>query len=374
MSNYCPNLFNSIAITKQNELDVKLGHCCTSTLSRATSIIDFNNEFLVSNRKHYLQTGQLPDACNSCVVNERKMSISKRLTDLIPLSETTTNAVLKRIDYKCDSICNLKCIMCGSHSSSAWISDEIKLGFRLKNDLKVKPTKHNTAIFNLDVAQLETIYFNGGEPLMSNDHINVLTYIIENTNAKNVSVVYNTNGTFPITDKIIAVWDKFKRIRIGFSIDAIGDAFEYIRFPANWNQVQHNLIDFQTKKAQLLPTTEVLCHLGVTLGIQNIMYFDELLLWAKNNSFDLYIQSDTIPGWIDLSIKNFPIKYKNQLIDYLKNINEFDHKQSIINTCAQEINGTGSISWINRLNELDSIRGTNWKQSLIKLYNFIGPA
>ena len=39
-------------------------------------------------------------------------------------------------------------------------------------------------------------------------------------------------------------WKHYKKVNISFSIDGIGDKFEYMRYPANWNEVEENMKKF----------------------------------------------------------------------------------------------------------------------------------
>lgn len=368
MNNYCTNLFNSIYIVKVNESDVKLGHCCASKLAPPMATIDFTNDFLTNNRNFYIETGELPVACSQCINNEKHGITSKRITDLKNVTSYSNVSKLKQIDYNCDNICNLKCIMCNSICSSAWIEDAIKLGILYNTDTRIKPTKHNLAINNLDVSNLEVIYFNGGEPWMTKDHINVLTYIKNNTNTKNVEVRYNTNGTFPVTDEMLELWKNFKSIYVGFSVDAFGDAFEYIRNLAKWKDVEKNILNFKEVQKKLSTNCVANFHLGVTLGVQNIMHIDDLVHWANTNNINIHIQGDTL-GPSNLSLANFPFKHKNKLISHLTTIENFAQKQVLLDSCNSQITETNNLAWISYLNKLDAIRGNSWKHSLNKLYH-----
>ena len=59
--------------------------------------------------------------------------------------------------------------------------------------------------------------------------------------AKNQDIHYNTNGTQLPPREIFDLWKQFKRVEIAFSIDDVGEPFEYQRHPANWKEVNHNL-------------------------------------------------------------------------------------------------------------------------------------
>jgi hypothetical protein len=356
MNNYCPDLFNTIFVQKVNETDLQVGHCCVSKLSTPANNIDFNNQFLTDNRQHFLDNNTLPDACAYCVNSESKGAGSRRINRLKPNREQNLyplTAKLEHLDYNCDNICNLKCIICSGYYSSAWREDEVLLG--LRTNQKTKPTKHNDAIYSVDVTNLKSIYFNGGEPLMTRDHLNVLNHVINNSNPANITLHYSSNGTFPLTEEISAVWRQFKSVYVNFSIDAVGSTFEYIRFPAVWTDVDANIKTFN------LPN--IIIKITATIGVHNILYFDELYTWA--NGTEIYIQDTN--GRSGLAVQNFPLLGKDYLLDYINNLPNSNNKQILLNL-ANNILGNNT-PWKAYLDRLDQIRGNNWHESLSRLYN-----
>ena len=152
MKNYCPDLFSGMFIEKIDENKIHLAHCCVSKKSSPTDVIDINHPDLQKSRQFLLDTGELPDDCNYCKNAEKNGGTSSRLVRYNQLLEKNVFPIeiqLKKLDYNCDNICNLKCIICSSFASSAWIEDEIKLGLPVKTT--VRPTKHNQLIFDIDL-------------------------------------------------------------------------------------------------------------------------------------------------------------------------------------------------------------------------------
>jgi MoaA/NifB/PqqE/SkfB family radical SAM enzyme len=268
---------------------------------------------------------------------------------------------LRNLDYNCDNICNLKCIMCGSYYSSAWIDDEIKLGFNPR--MRIKPTKHNNLLYDMDVTAIHNLYFNGGEPLMTRDHINVLNHIIAAGTAAQVSVNYSSNGTFGITDELRDIWSQFRKVNIGFSIDAAYEVFEFVRYPASWHQVSANLQEYRS-----LATDQFTQSIQVTIGLHNVLYFDQIYQWAQDHGYTASVQGDTI-GVNQLSLLNFPVQHKSVLEDYLANLPDSDAKTALINL-SHHVTG-GNLRWIDWLDRLDAIRGTDWRTTLSRVSDLI---
>ena len=58
--------------------------------------------------------------------------------------------------------------------------------------------------------------------------------------AKDMIIEYNTNMT-ALPPRVLKMWEEFKQIRVGASIDGYGDVLEYQRWPIKWKQAKKNL-------------------------------------------------------------------------------------------------------------------------------------
>lgn len=354
MKNYCPDLFQNLFIQKTNADQVELGFCCVSKLSPSVDKIDFNDNYLEDQRQKYILTNVLPESCSQCVSDEVAKSTSRRLQQLEynKSHNFSTKNNLRFLQYNCDNICNLKCIACSSLYSSSWIDDEIKLGVRKHQN--IKHTKNNNLLFDFNLEGIQQIYFNGGEPLMTKDHINVLSYVADNIDPYQIHILYNTNATILPSDEVMSIWAKFASITLIASIDATASQFEYIRYPGNWQHVHNNLEEY--KKFSTV-------NIGANIGVHNIMYFGELFDYALENNIQFNFQSDTQGK---LSLKNLPVHLKSAVKDMLIKVKESPTKKILLNTIDADNNC--DLSWIRYLNNLDKIRNTNWKHSLSLLY------
>ena len=362
MKNYCPELFKTLYIEKVDKNLVKLGHCCRSQYSEPTDKITFDNEFLAKGRQYFLDTQELPPACETCITIEAQGGVSRRTAGNNNFSDDPApfKSELRSLDYNCDMVCNLKCIICSSRYSSSWLEDDYKLG--KITDLKIRKTKDNQVLDLLDCSNINQVYFNGGEPLMTNDHINVLTRIIDSGRAADTGVIYSTNATIPLTDKFLSIWEKFKSVWLLCSIDGVGDVFEYVRFPGNWASVEKNISDY--KKVALPNMKFFICP---TIGLHNVLYINDLYNWSAENGYQFHSQGD---AYGPLSLTNFPVHLRDNLLNYLTSLPESTIKQTLLSLSQhRQDNQTDSNYWIRYLNQLDSIRGNSWRASLSKLYN-----
>lgn len=258
----------------------------------------YSSEYMQNLRQEFLDGGQ-PKTCRRCWEEEAAGRTSKRMNSRVRLKHyydsidwaNTNPDQLWFIDLKLGNICNLKCRICGSWSSSKWAKEEIDYVKGLKNrkeHLAYKfltdgawPRESPAFWDNLKtlLPNIKYIEFTGGEPFLIQQHFDLLEYAVEHEHAKNIEIHYNTNGTvFPEQHHL---WSHFKHVEVAFSIDNTGERFEYERYGATWSEIQENIRLFKTLRGQKL-TTQV-C---MTVNIQNVYYLPELVEWVNQQGFD----------------------------------------------------------------------------------------
>ena len=129
---------------------------------------------------------------------------------------------LLRLDYWTGDLCNLACVICGPQNSSVWKQ-------QLNIPINRRINSVNDFWTNLDLTKIKFVHFNGGEPLLSKEHVKFLHAF---PNKEQVTLNYNTNGTILPGKELNDLWLQFKLVQLDFSIDDIGDRFEYQRWPA----------------------------------------------------------------------------------------------------------------------------------------------
>ena len=231
--NTCIDVFKNLNISiVQNQLAVS--PCCLTAPQPTDQIQFYNNQYLNQFRMEW-KTGKFPSACESCQHAEESNGTSRRTgsnqwyQDHGYYNDTVE---LIRLDYWTGDLCNLACAICGPHNSSSW-KQELNLPVTLKKVVV------NTTWKSLDLSALQFVHFNGGEPLLSKEHVDFLQNI---PNKNQVHLNYNTNGTILPSTELLALWKKFKLVQLDFSIDDVGEQFEFQRYPAEWNDVSLSLI------------------------------------------------------------------------------------------------------------------------------------
>ncbi len=166
-------------------------------------------------------------------------------------------------DLRFSNLCNLKCRTCWHGASSSWFSDAKVLGNNSGSKAVISATENVDlvgAIFKLDVDP-EEFYFGGGEPLMMQEHYQILETLISKK-LTNVRLRYNTNLTRLKLGQwnVLELWSQFSDVHVDISIDALFKQGEYIRDGLRWNDFIENfkvLVD-NNMRVRIAPTISVL--------------------------------------------------------------------------------------------------------------------
>jgi sulfatase maturation enzyme AslB (radical SAM superfamily) len=165
---------------------------------------------------------------------------------------------------------------------------------------------------------LETIKqfdFYGGEPFLSKKMWEILKICVEKGYAKDIELHYNTNGT--TWPKETAVWEHFKCINLSFSIDGIGEQFEYMRFPAKWNEVTNNMEKAREYKVANGNMNISWC---ITLSTINIYYLPETIEEYMKSFQDFGIYLNLVHGPLHFNISKLPNEVKHIVIDKIETV------------------------------------------------------
>jgi uncharacterized radical SAM superfamily Fe-S cluster-containing enzyme len=382
---YCPLYNQGLYVEKINQYQAHVSMCCYQPLSPdpRESIDFFQDRYLQSVRKQY-NNGLPPRECSSCWQLEKLNYQSYRQGEIASIDafshERYDQPILTNLFYNCENICNLRCVICGPRYSSQWISDYKKLDFPFYGKEVKTRTKHNQLINSVDFSHLRRIHFTGGEPLLSQDHKSILAQAREHGSLEHCVVSYNTNGTQSPDRETLELWKQAKLVKIYFSIDSVGESFNYVRFPADWYQVKDNI-----KQNFLDIDINLIFGIGPTANISNVFYIGDIIQWMledvpcnrQNDPTSFYINpvGNVGKGGELLDLKNLDANTQDYAKHYLEQTQQSfpDYRQQIqavINTFEAQ-GHSPSNEWILYLDKLDHIRGTDWRTSLSKLSQHI---
>lgn len=314
----------------------------------------------MQNMRRQMRAGEKPATCKLCWDEEAAGRNSKRIHSRVRLKElyqqvdwaNDTPDQLWFVDLKLGNICNLKCRICGSWSSSKWAAEELAYmpkDFDKKTHIAYKwlkqgkwPEESPGFWDNLKtlLPHIKYFEFTGGEPWMIQEHWDLLQYAADNGYSKNIDIHYNTNATQRLGPHTM-VWDKFGRVDIAFSIDNVGKRFEYERYGAEWG-LANQIIDM-AHWARSVDTPNITTQLCFTINIQNVYYLDELLAWAETKPFNsIYFNMMHSPDY--MSIGYMTPEAKELVLNKLKTVfwKSSSHQQEIDNVIKFIENGPGS--------------------------------
>ena len=271
-------------------------------------------------RKSFLQGQQTPD-CERCWNEERAGRTSKRMHTLDRLKHivdteqwTDQPEPLMFLDLKLGNICNLKCRICGSWSSSTYAAEEIKYQQEKKNNfhyvmMKLGRWPREEQRFWQDLESnlesLRYLEFTGGEPFMIQEHFDLLAKLVDRGLAANIDIHYNTNGTmYPVGAE--ALWKNFRHVEIAFSIDDVSERFEYQRAGADWTAVNGHVELFRQMRARNKNITLQVC---TTVNVFNVMYLEDVAAWIDQQDFD-FVYWNMLHDAPQFCIANLPTKAK----------------------------------------------------------------
>ena len=288
-----------------------------------------NSKHMKILRQDFLD-GKKPQTCRKCWNEERSGRTSKRMHTLDRLKHILADQLwtadakpLMFLDLKLGNICNLKCRICGSWSSSTFAVEEIahdssqdrKNSFHYQMLKAGRWPRENQQFWqqiDQHLSDIRYIEFTGGEPFMIEEHFEMLRGIVDRGIAHQVEIHYNTNGTQYPRDAI-DIWKHFRTVEIAFSIDDLDQRFEYQRDNAQWADVERNIKLFKNLRAEH-PNIQLQC--CSTVNVFNVRYIDQLAQWIVQQQFDFVYWNMLHEAWY-LSIASLPEIAKQDIAQHL---------------------------------------------------------
>lgn len=242
--------------------------CCYSEMqhklgdARSNSLKEIWNDTPMKTIRYRMLNEEESGACKKCYEQEQHGFFSGRQSankhfghNITRVADTLPDGHQDRFemtywDIRFSNLCNLKCRSCGHIFSSQWYQDQAKLAggnWKERNTVLNYAGRTETDMWeqlepHLDY--VEQIYFAGGEPLLMEEHYNILEELVKRGRT-DVRLIYNTNFTH--TDlkgrSVFDYWKQFKSVAVGASLDGHGKHAEYIRKGTVWTDVIKNRHD-----------------------------------------------------------------------------------------------------------------------------------
>jgi len=352
-----------------------------------TAQFDFHNTpEKIQDRQRMLQ-GQWPhNGCNYCQNIENAGGQSDRITNLdfpgihspveLEIDTQAVHVTPRMLEVYFDNTCNLKCMYCGSHFSSLWDAENIKHGlpafvkdpFMESNKQKIfqwlQKNSHHLTVFNIL----------GGEPLYQQEFDQCLA-LFENYPAPELKlqIFSNLNAKLSrvesMVERVKKLIDKkhLREFEITASLDCWGPSQHYVRFPLDLEVWEKN---FQ----YLLNQNWINLIINSTVTPLTIKTLPDLLekinQWNNIKTVYHYQNSVTSPEYmlIDIFGNIFEQDFGKALaLKPEKTPEQRASKQYLDGIAKQSASRLPNVplinSLFNRLNVLDTRRGTNWRQT-----------
>jgi len=225
------------------------------------------------NKKHDLlkQGVEIPE-CHFCWIKEKAGVDSLRQQEIVEarLHHWPTEQIGKivKLDIRLHNKCNLACTMCWPGVSSLWG----KLEGIKDNEILIEEDQINLINKNLD--ELRFLTLQGGEPFYGNEYTEFIESI---PNKQRIELDFFTNLTVVKLDALKRWKDQYKKILLNVSVDGIGETYNSIRWPAQWEKFERNAL----KTYDILGT-----HMRYfyTVQVQNLGCLTDFIEWAKKNT------------------------------------------------------------------------------------------
>ncbi|MCO5229649.1 MAG: twitch domain-containing radical SAM protein [Chitinophagales bacterium] len=340
----------------------------------------WNSDYMKEMRQYFIEDKQFP-GCSECW-RMQKMGLRSMRFDSYQYNiseEQVQNPIKpKRIELNASNVCNLRCRICYPNASSKWIKEGKDLYGEREYIHKNLEGENWKQILNW-ADNLDEICFFGGEPLLSDENLALMDYLIEKNYAKNISLLFNTNGTI-FNDDISKKLLQFKKVRMYFSIDDLFERYEFQRSGAKWDEVEENIrkayaVSLTSKGKKVLDFK--IC---TTVSLLNIYYFPEFFAYFSKNFPGLKIFWNLIFDPWRLNIQILPKEIKNIIKDRLENQLEVTFKMSpsdtrtideLVTYLENEVENKPFSEFFRYVNRHDVYRNESYPEVFPEFWNLI---
>lgn len=293
MKKYCIMPFASVRIEDgKNKNSTQIRPCCLYTPPEKI-VFDsldqyFNSDMLRDLQQHLLTQDTLPPGCIACkkVEDARHLSIRQQKNRYFSV-DNLNKTDIQELDIFPSNLCNLTCVMCSPKFSSAVAAEQKNMG--LINEVINFDETDRVCDAIKSLPNLKYITVAGGEFFYAKHCLRILKQISA-SEVENLKIT--TNGTI-LNPLHVEILKNIPKLELRFSIDGTEAYYEFIRYPAKWDAVKQNILEYQ----QQLPNAKL--EVVIVMQPLNIFSVFDWLAFANTNSLDTHwinIAGDSL-GW-----------------------------------------------------------------------------
>lgn len=303
METKCSAFWNHTNIRNDNNVFP----CCrykTPVTNFTGSIIEILHTEEYKKLRNDSLNGVVNPNCQKCYYEESlgKKSLRQQFNE-----EYSTDIVeLKFLEVGLDNICNLTCDGCWGEFSNSWA--------KKNNDIVIVRSSHDIVKLPDSVNK---VLFLGGEPLMTTRHLRIL----REANRSNLSVIYNTNGTFLLDNETIELLNECKHVKFIVSVDGYGELNDKVRSGSTWQQIIQFINQISDLEYELVIHTVI--HKNNWHGLPTLEDFIKRchLQWTTNIlTYPLHLDIATIEDKTSIinTINSTNVPNKKFILEHLK--------------------------------------------------------
>lgn len=226
------------------------------------------------------------------------------------------------------NVCNLACRHCNPHTSTAWYQDYYKIESRGHESFgefarqfdgaKNSYGERNPIWQRLREWSGRVVFWDlyGAEPMLIKPLLDLLRYSAQTDSASMQSIHVNTNGTI-WRDDFADIFGQFGSVDLGISIDAVGDQFDYMRHPARWQEIQHNL-----QRYQQLGSESIKVSICITVSLLNVYYLPDYVDFFQSQGW--MVGTNLVHDPVHLNMRIADPATKNKILEKFSRRRDLD--------------------------------------------------
>jgi molybdenum cofactor biosynthesis enzyme MoaA len=368
---YCAMPFNHVNVNSLGDYQI----CCKHPVPeenrkniKFTSPEDWQNNQYLNEVRNSFEQGLEHPGCSKCWQHENLNVPSLRqeqAQEYQILGAKQFQQKLLNIEIAVGNLCNLSCIMCDETSSSAILSENRRLNIaRLDQQDFAWSDIAFDHVEQLLAKSPPVVNLRGGEPMYNKK----ILHMVNKFSSKdlNRTMLHITTNATHWSDEWQTALAKFRLVRIMLSVDAVDELFEYIRYPAQFSQVEDNVKKIISNK-NIKPVIHAI------VQNLNIASIGKLITWARETNIHIMLELLTYPA--HLQITNLPDHLKIRAIDHLVQTLETEpavhirdslsaYKKILEDSLTQPFDLVKWESFVNQVSMRDNLRGNTHKDFL----------
>ncbi len=277
----------------------------------AGSYTDYLKSDYLKDFKTMMYNDEMHSDCMECIHNEKVLDIMPNpdipISRRLKFMKYDIGAGLVRLDYRPGNKCNMKCRMCGAHSSSLWEEENIKYF----GPGEAIPKIDTSDVYDIDFSNLDKIMILGGEPSVDLEVRKFIDWVAQITHCP-IGITTNCSNASAKWFKTIK---KIKRLELTLSIDGTGDIQDYQRKGSEWAKIKQNILKYKEEFGEDFTDSNI--QIQLTASAINMPVIDRW--WDELLSMGIRMSFGVVHYPINQNIDAVPDKFKLQSYEWLAN-------------------------------------------------------